>query len=99
MDHFKDSKYDPVLKTLSPVLFLHIILDQELALHSKPRNSDILMMIAAIIILTHKEYPPSMATAFIFFNLFFRLYLWLEGEFQQVMLGQGLQNDLTEQVT
>lgn len=33
-------------------LFLHIILHQELALHSKPGNSDIMIMIATIIILT-----------------------------------------------
>lgn len=83
--------YDPVFMTLCPALFLHIFLDQELALHSYTSNSDILIMIATVIILTAQRI--SSLKSFCFFKLFFRLYFWLQQEFQQVVLGQGLQNN------
>lgn len=34
-----------------------------------------------------------MAAAFCFFKLFFRLYFWLQEQFQQVIPGQALQNN------
>lgn len=37
-----------------------------------------------------------MATAFHFFELFFRLYFWLQEKLQQVIPGQGLQNNLLD---